>query len=374
MKNTIVFILMFLVHYISLAQPDKSIISKVVDRQRGIQNISYEVIRKDTLLTGDIRTMSGKILMYRNLADTILGYTFYAQQPEINERVFYNGHIGYLVNDGEKTYTTLNESQYDYILNISAGRLLMTDILSLDTTGTEYIESEQNNEGICLIMHYPDIPKYNVYHRYKKVFVDPTSFLPWKVISHQVSNGQVQCLSWTANNLKWDMSDVSNTIARPDFLSSHKFKITDKKATPLSNQFIGMDLTNLKGYSILDSTEEEINFLNHLTLLDFWAIWCGPCIESLPKVERLSSQYSSDKLEVFGVILNDKQLEPTIRFIKSDQGPKFNTIAIDVSQWNKLNISALPLYLLVDTKGKVIYSGFGYTQELEEIIKNRLEN
>lgn len=42
------------------------------------------------------------------------------------------------------------------------------------------------------------------------------------------------------------------------------------------------------------------NFSGKVIILDFWATWCGPCISSMPKLEKLQKQYP-DKLQVIGV-------------------------------------------------------------------------
>lgn len=33
-------------------------------------------------------------------------------------------------------------------------------------------------------------------------------------------------------------------------------------------------------------------------LLDFWEVWCGPCLESMPKIDELYVEFRSSGLEV----------------------------------------------------------------------------
>ncbi|RYG51392.1 MAG: TlpA family protein disulfide reductase [Chitinophagaceae bacterium] len=61
------------------------------------------------------------------------------------------------------------------------------------------------------------------------------------------------------------------------------------------------------------------DYSGKVVLIDFWEVWCGPCMVSMPKVQHLYDQCKVKGLEVLAIINDTKQLEPSIRIVKNKQ-------------------------------------------------------
>jgi cytochrome c biogenesis protein CcmG, thiol:disulfide interchange protein DsbE len=102
------------------------------------------------------------------------------------------------------------------------------------------------------------------------------------------------------------------------------------------------------------------NFGGKLLLLNFWASWCGPCVEEAPSLEAFSRQFRSDGVVVLGISI-DRNEKLYRRFIQ-----RFD-VTFPVARDPESNISAsygtfqIPETYLIDRNGKV----------LEKVISNQ---
>jgi len=95
-----------------------------------------------------------------------------------------------------------------------------------------------------------------------------------------------------------------------------------------------------------------------VVLVDFWATWCGPCLQELPKVKDIYQKYHEKGLEIVGVS-NDYKGDDLKQFMtKNPDMPwpqLFDPKAAESQSWNPITtgfgIDGIPTMFLIDKKG-----------------------
>jgi cytochrome c biogenesis protein CcmG, thiol:disulfide interchange protein DsbE len=115
-----------------------------------------------------------------------------------------------------------------------------------------------------------------------------------------------------------------------------------------------------------------------VTLVDFWATWCGPCQKSFPKYQELYVKYKASGLEIAAVSVDGDDQKKDIPGFAKEHGAKFPI------GWDDAHKIAdcykppkMPSAFVVDKKGIVrfVHEGYGGdadAKKLEDAIKSLL--
>lgn len=139
---------------------------------------------------------------------------------------------------------------------------------------------------------------------------------------------------------------------------------------------VGKMAPNINITDYIFNTPSDKNFKNKFILLEFWATWCGPCLEEVPSLNKLQEKFKSKKDFVFISITNEKP-DKVLRTLKripfnsivvSDQtGKTFKNFIED-----KDGSYSIPKTILIDNKGIVKWIGSPY--DLNDLILDKFIN
>lgn len=123
----------------------------------------------------------------------------------------------------------------------------------------------------------------------------------------------------------------------------------------------GKDFTDFKMATPTGAMKSLSSFVkkNKLTLVDFWASWCGPCRKEMPHVKKLYEDFHSKGLEIVGVSFDESKEAWTGAI--ANMGLKWPQLS-DLKGWQCeagqiYGIRSIPATLLIDKQGKIVAFG-----------------
>lgn len=130
----------------------------------------------------------------------------------------------------------------------------------------------------------------------------------------------------------------------------------------ISNQWKGYD--DLKG--------------SRLTVIDFWATWCQPCIRSIPHLNEMAKEFADRGVNFIGIAVDGPRNQSKIAPFTQSLGISYPILRDLNSEFmSELNVSAVPTLLIYDSDGEQVYfhEGFRPGDELgiHETIESLLE-
>lgn len=112
-----------------------------------------------------------------------------------------------------------------------------------------------------------------------------------------------------------------------------------------------------------------------LVFVDYWATWCGPCVEFFPHTVQLHEKFGDKGLEVISVSFDNLDEEGKVRLFLADQGAKFENI---LSSYNGASVEAaegfqfegvLPHFRLYGRDGSLLAKWDGAPENIDAEIE-----
>ena len=349
------------------AQTAEELIRSVMDAQKKLKTVSYSTRRTDTFTTGDIRERTGKVKTIRDESDKEFGFQFWAKRDDLNNEVLYDGRMTYDLDTEKKTYRTITHREdFYHVLGSPGGQMVFKDLLRLDTSKAKSFEVKETADKYFLLMRYADNTEYNITNRWKLLTIDKKTMLPVEMTDHLEALEKPQTTHYIINDIKINEANINFDPADKNFLQAYQQEVP--KPNKILQSLVGKPFSTFSLTAFNGSTVSTDAFKGKVVLLDFWEVWCGPCIASMPKVQKLWDQYKDKNFLAYGIINETGQLESSKKLVEK-KNFAFPMLIGNEKIKQDYHLNAVPLYVLIDKQGTISFVHEGYSDELEKAVE-----
>ena len=107
-------------------------------------------------------------------------------------------------------------------------------------------------------------------------------------------------------------------------------------------------------------------------LVEFWATWCESCEELMPALRKVEAKYRG-KVKFVGVSVSVNQSPNRVRLhVAKHKVPGIQVFDAKGEATGSWDVPATSHVVVIDKRGKVVYTGVGGDQDLEAAIKKAL--
>jgi thiol-disulfide isomerase/thioredoxin len=118
-------------------------------------------------------------------------------------------------------------------------------------------------------------------------------------------------------------------------------------------------------------THRLSEYRGKVIVMDFWATWCEPCKEIMPRMQKLYEKYHDKDVVVFGI--NSWEQKDPVAFMQKKRFA-YQLLLKGEQIADSYRVTILPSIYLIGFDGQIIYSHVGLDhQDMGELIAKYLK-
>lgn len=156
-------------------------------------------------------------------------------------------------------------------------------------------------------------------------------------------------------------------LMAPEACSIHSTPTNESKPqVPASAAAPDFTAKNLDGKDVKLS-----DFRGKVVLVNFWAVWCGPCNEEVPELVDLYNTYRSKGFVILGI--SDASDLNDIKSFVTEKRMGY-PIVIDPGEISEeFNVTGFPSSFLLDRNGNIVKEYPGYSPSLKKKLEMQIQ-
>jgi thiol-disulfide isomerase/thioredoxin len=124
----------------------------------------------------------------------------------------------------------------------------------------------------------------------------------------------------------------------------------------------------------LDGKDVKLSdFQGKIVMINFWAVWCGPCKDELPFIQAISDSWSGKGVQVLAIAVKENEQLDTVQQYITQNSYTFQVLFDSQGINSVYNATYLPTTFFIDKEGiikKIQVGSFQYQSGIESILNS----
>ncbi len=365
-----------------------SILARTYAQLNKFKSIKYDLTRDMNYISDDYRNISNWSVCFDfQEPDTVLGFKY--QIDDLTLKQIFNGTEEFQLNKKDKTIQVNDNPAMESFRSIAAFYnsiitiknilpLIIGDKTVIKTSIDTIIDNKLCNavtinignrtmqslgEGMTVLTS----ERKNRYI----ILIDKNSGLPLEIIQKNGENDDY--VSTKFSKIETDLNAPSETSwYYTTYTNEYRppAEVAEVKLLPkgtMSPEWKLEDYNDGKMVSLSDLKGQVV-------LLDFWIKNCGPCKESIPRINELHHKYKGKKVKIISINAYESKEVVSAYCIKNKV--EYPVLLNGKSVAEKYGVNGFPAFFVIDKRGKIVCALGGYTEgnllEIEKAILKAL--
>jgi peroxiredoxin len=158
----------------------------------------------------------------------------------------------------------------------------------------------------------------------------------------------------------------------PKFVHEGSGAPPEKSVAGTESPLVGQPATAFKLDRLDGAAFNLADYRGRVVVLDFWATWCGPCMQSMPRTEIIGQEFADRGVELFTVNM-EEQPERVKAVLERHKFAVRVLLDRDGAVAAKYAVTAIPQTVVIDRTGKIARVFVGGGKNMADALRKALE-